>query len=139
MNNSEKEIQERAFESWTGSSGSKGLPTSDEQAYHRVFDALREEPEVDIPIDFAQVVTSKAIRRKKVYDFFRNSMFIGTICALLIFATSIVLYLISDDLLLNIWLLLTGFKSYILFGISIVFVIQAIDKMLITREIEYSI
>jgi hypothetical protein len=130
--------QEKAYQKWIGDNLEAGSLSDDEQDYVKVFDALREEPEINIPHDFAEIVTKKAVQRKRINDFLRNTMLIGLISAILILFTAMVLMFISRDLIVNIWTMISPFKIPILFSLMVFLAIQAVDRIYIPRKVDFS-
>ena len=138
MDKRDQEIQERILKQWSSGHDDPGLMSEDEQTYHKLFGALREEPLLNIPIDFSKKVTIMAIKRMKIRVFLKNTFHISLLSIFVLGVTMAALFFISDELVRNIWMILMPFKIPIIFGLMVFLAIQLIDKIFILRKADLS-
>ena len=128
----DEELQKRLFEQNAGTGPS--APDDDELYYRWIKQALESPPEVLLPGNFAQVVTARATRRKRVHVFAKSlTMYIMATLAMALVG-GVAFYFLAGELFSVLVKQLSAYKNPLLFGLSVFLLVQLFDEMLVKKR-----
>ncbi len=104
---------------------SSSIDGVDAYAYKKVFDALKQEPDFHLPINFADRVIQKIEAKKESSNDF---VWFGLGILLFIVATIVAILLTNFKLNFGALKFITGYPGLIIFGISFILALQWMDK-----------
>ncbi|HBH22014.1 MAG TPA: hypothetical protein DDY13_01190 [Cytophagales bacterium] len=102
----------------------------DQEAYSQLFSALDEKYEPEIPEDFAQKTGQIAYKQYRFRSIFNSVLLYTAIFVGSISVTGLALFLLAHDLFWDLTAFLGGLKKPLIFGISVIFIVQLADKYL---------
>ena len=138
-NEREKKLQEEVFETIKGVGKPEQLSNDkDASTYQLLFNVLSEKDDIRIPKDFADAVTKKALKRKKMSILF-HSVLIYTLPTILMVALSFAsLFFISKEVFIEVINFVTAYHKSIIFVAVIITLVQLADRWLLPKNSGYS-
>jgi len=113
-----------------------GLPIEgvDAYAYKKVFDALKQEPNFHLPINFADKVVQKIEARKE-----SSSDFLWFGIGIFIFAIAAIVAIVLTDFKISFGALkfISGYPGLFIFGTAFILFIQWLDKKLVRPKTSF--
>jgi hypothetical protein len=105
----------------------------DAQAYRKVFDALKQEPEYTLPVYFADRLITLIESKEKVKEVSRDNFWLGL--GLFSFAIALIVALALTDFRLSFgaFQFIAGYPGLVLFGIGFILLLNWIDKKVIQK------
>jgi|SRR6185295_5905373 len=122
----EEELQDKIEKGLAGNS-------ADDNAYRRVFDALKREPTFQLPADFAGAVLRKRQPAKPV-EAGREIFWIYAGIAAFVIAAGISIFLTGFTLNFGVLRFLPSHAGLVIFGIAFIIALQWVDKRFIKRS-----
>jgi hypothetical protein len=107
----------------------------DVQAYQKVFDVLKHEPEYALPIYFADRLVTLIESKEKAREVSRDNLWLGL--GLLSFVVALIVAFVLTDFKVSVgaFQFLAGYPGLIFFGISFILLLHWIDKKIL-RKVE---
>jgi hypothetical protein len=105
----------------------------DAQAYQKVFDALKREPEYTLPVYFADRLITLIESKEKAKEVSRDKLWLGLGLFSFIVALAIALALTDFKLSVGVFHFVAGYPGLILFGIAFIVLLNWIDKKIIQK------
>jgi len=138
-NEREKKLQKEVFEAIKGAGEPEQLLNyKDASAYQLLFNVLAEKDDIQIPEDFADTVTKKALKRKKMSILF-HSVLLYTLPTILLIALSFAsLFFLSKEVLIEVISFVTVYHKTIIFVAVIITLVQLADRWLLPKNSGYS-
>jgi hypothetical protein len=129
MNNKDEELQKQFEE------GNFSIEGIDAQAYQRVFDTLKREPEYTLPVYFADRLVTLIESKEAIKEVSRDKFWLGLGLFSLVI-TLIVAFVITDfKPSFGVFRFFSGYSWFIFFGIAFVLFLNWIDRKII-RKVE---
>jgi len=126
----EDENLQKQFES--GDFSNDGI---DAQAYRKVFDALKQEPEYTLPVYFADRLVTLIESKENAKEISRDNFWLGLGLFSFVIALIVALVLIDFKLSFGAFRFFAGYPGLVIFGIAFILVLNWIDKKII-RKVE---
>lgn len=128
----DEELQTRLFEQNAGAGPS--APDDDELYYRSIKQALESPPEARLPVNFAQVVTARATRRKRIHVLAKSlTMYIVATLAMAVVG-GVAFYFLAGDLFSALVKQLSAYKNPLFFGLAVFLLVQLFDEMLVKKK-----
>jgi hypothetical protein len=107
----------------------------DAQAYQKVFDALKREPEYMLPIYFADRLVTLIESKEKGKEVARDNLWLGL--GLFSFVVALIVAFVFTDFKISVgaFQFLAGYPGLIFFGISFILLLHWVDKKIL-RKVE---
>ena len=129
MNNEDKDLQNQ-FD--RGDFSNEGI---DAQAYQKVFDALKQEPEYTLPVYFADRLITLIESKEKAKEISHDNFWLGLGLFSFVVALIVALVLIDFKLSFGAFQFFAGYRGLIFFGIAFIALLNWVDKKII-RKVE---
>jgi len=107
----------------------------DAQAYRKIFDALKNEPEYTLPIYFADRLVTLIESKERTKEVSRDNFWLGLGLFSFVIALIVALVLTDFKFSFGAFQFFAGYRGLIFFGIAFVLLLNWIDKKII-RKIE---
>ena len=127
MNNKDEELQKQFDE---GNFLGDGV---DAQAYQKVFDALKQEPEYMLPVYFADRVVTLIESKEKAKEVSRDNFWLGLGLFSFVIALIVALALTDFKLSFGAFQFFAGYPGLIIFGIGFILLLNWLDKKIIQK------
>jgi hypothetical protein len=127
MNNKDEELQKQFDE---GNFSADGV---DAQAYQKVFDALKREPEYTLPVYFADRLVTLIESKEKVKEISSDKFWLGLGLFSLVISLIVALALTNFKLSFGAFRFFAGYPGLVVFGIAFILVLNWIDKRIIRK------
>jgi sensor c-di-GMP phosphodiesterase-like protein len=105
--------------------------TEDARAYRRVFEALKKEPDFQVPISFADRMIALIDKREEK----RDHWWLGAGIFLSLMAMIVAVTLTDADFSINAFKFFSGYRGLVFFGIAFILLLHWIDKKMIRKQI----
>src|SRR5438105_3879139 len=92
----------------------------DSQAYQKVFDALKHEPEYSLPVDFADHVVSLVEAKEQAKETSRDNLWMGVGLCSFIIALGVAFVLTGFKVSVGAFRFLAGYPGLVAFGIAFI-------------------
>jgi len=129
MNHKDEELQTQ-FEH--GDFPGEGI---DVQAYQKVFDALKHEPDYDLPVYFADRLVTLVESKEKAKENLRDNFWLGLGLLSFVIALIVAFALTNFILSAGAFRFLAGYRGLIIFGIAFIAMLNWADRKII-RKVE---
>lgn len=126
MNRTEEELQKQIENGLVSES-------DDARAYHRIFEALKKEPDFHVSLPFADRIVALIERKEEKRDYWWMAGGIFLIVVTLIVS----LALTEIHWTTGVFTFVSGYSGLIIFGIAFILFLQWIDKKIIRKKIEF--
>ncbi len=134
-NDKERHIQEEILKTIKeGISPIDVLQDEDAATYQMLFDVLSEEDELNIPRDFAEIVTAKARKRTRLSEVFHSISFYGLPVIFLVTLSFASLFFASKEFFITLLHFIRIYGNYIIFAVVIIVLVQLADKWLVKKK-----
>jgi len=107
----------------------------DAQAYQKVFDALKQEPEYILPVYFADRLVTLIESKEKVKEISRDNLWLGLGLFSFVIALIVALVLTDFKLSFGAFQFFAGYPGLVFFGIAFIALLNWVDKKII-RKVE---
>jgi len=129
MNDTDENLQKRFDE---GDYSCEGI---DAQAYQKVFEVLKREPEFTLPVYFADRLVSLIESKEKVKESSRDNLWLGLGLFSLVVALGVAFVLTGFKLSVGAFQFFAGYSGLTIFGIAFILLLNWVDRRVI-RKIE---
>jgi len=139
-NDREKKLQEEIIENIKDVDNTGQLSNNkDASAYRLLFNVLAtKDDDIQIPDDFAEVVTKKAIQKKQI-SLGINTILLYALPIILLISLSIVsLFFISKEVFTDLISFVIVYHKSIIFAVVIITLVQLADRWLLPRSSGFS-
>ena len=132
MNHTDEDLQKKIDR---GVFSDEGI---DAQAYQKVFEALKREPEYSLPTGFADHIINLVEVKEKTKEVSRDNLWFGL--GLLSFIIALVVAFALTDFKLSVgaFRFFSGYPGLIVFGIAFILFLQWLDKKIFRQEASVS-
>jgi hypothetical protein len=113
-----------------------GLSHEDAEVYEMLMSHLEQQPEINIPRDFAINITASAIREKMKRDFARKVLLYLSVSLPLIIAGFLVIYFMAPDMLPKLVAFVGNNILAVTFSFAVLAVVQLLDNLLIRNKLK---
>lgn len=112
----------------------KGLDDSDidTQAYKRVFNALKKDPEYNLPIQFADRLVSLLEKREEKRDFY----WLAAGILFSIISLIVVVVLVAGHWSIDAFSFLSSHVGLVVFGVGFVAFLHWVDRKIVQKQLE---
>jgi hypothetical protein len=107
----------------------------DSQAYQKVFDALKHEPEYTLPVYFADRLVTLIESKEKATEVSRDNLWLGLGLFSMVIALIVAFVLTDFKLSFGAFRFLAGYPGLVFFGLAFILLLNWIDKKII-RKVE---
>ena len=107
----------------------------DAQAYQKVFDALKKEPEFTLPVYFADRLVNLIESKEKSREISRDNFWLGLGLFSFVIAFIVAFTFIELKLTVGVFQFFASYPGLILFGIAFIGLLNWLDKKII-RKVE---
>lgn len=124
------ELQRLIFESHH----TDDVADEDGDLYKMLKGALEATPRVDLPEDFAHLVTKKAVRRKRLHHLFRSVTLYFASAAFLTILGGLALFFLAKDVFNFLLENIQTYKYPVVFAVMVIVLIQLMDEFLVYQK-----
>jgi hypothetical protein len=129
MNHKDEELQKQIER---GDFPGEGI---DAQAYHKIFNALKQEPDYNLPVYFADRLITLIESKEKTKEISRDNFWMGLGLFSFVVALLVALALTNFKLSAGAFQFLAGYQGLIIFGIAFIALLNWVDRKII-RKVE---
>ena len=129
MNNKDEELQKQLEQENFSAGG------VDAQAYQKVFDVLKREPEYTLPVYFADRLVTLIESKEKSKEVSRDKFWLSLGLFSFVITLTVALALTDFKLSFGVFRFFAGYPGLVLFGIAFILMLNWIDKKII-RKVE---
>jgi hypothetical protein len=129
MNHTDEDLQKKFGE---GNFRAEGI---DAQAYQKVFDALKKEPEFTLPVYFADRLMNLIESKEKSKEISRDKFWFGLGLFSFVIALIVAFALTEFKFSVGVFHFVAGYPGLIIFGIAFIGILNWLDKKII-RKVE---
>jgi hypothetical protein len=106
----------------------------DAYAYKKVFDALKQEPDFHLPVNFADKVVQKIEAKKE-----SSNDFLWFGIGIFMFAIAAIVAIVLTDFKVSfgVFKFISGYPGFFIFGIGFILFIQWLDKKLVRPKTSF--